>query len=54
MWVSKLQTEIALYTLHAEYLVLSQTLRYMLPLKVLSKESIKGLGINTNKLKVVT
>ena len=33
LWVSKLQTEIALSTFHAEYVALSQSLRDLLPIK---------------------
>ena len=32
-WVSKLQTKVALFTLHAEYVALSQSLRDYLPVK---------------------
>ena len=48
LWVSKLQTEISLYTLHPEYVALSQSLRDLLPFKDLSKETLKGLSLNTN------
>ena len=37
LWVSKLQTEIALSTLHSEYVVLSHSVRALLPLKSLIK-----------------
>ena len=40
LWVSKLQTEIALYTLHYEYVALSHSVRALLPLKSLIKEVI--------------
>ena len=40
VWVSKLQTEIALSTLHAEYVTLSQSLREFLPLKDFVKENL--------------
>jgi len=53
-WVSKLQTEIALSTLHAEYVALSQSLHDLLPTKVLAKEVIKNLGFNDSKLRVIT
>ena len=37
LWVSKLQTEIALSTLHSEYVALSHSVRALLPLKSLIK-----------------
>ena len=37
LWVSKLQTYIALYILHSEYLALSHSVRVLLPLKILIK-----------------
>ena len=37
LWVSKIQTEIALYTLHFEYVALSHYVRAVLPLKSLIK-----------------
>ena len=50
LWVSKLQTEISLSTLHAEYVALSQSLRDLLPFRRLAKEVIAGLGMNSKKL----
>ena len=44
LWVSKLQQEHALSTLHAEYVALSQSLRDLLPLKDLIKEVLDALG----------
>ena len=38
LWVSKLQTEIALFNLHSEYMALSHSVRALLPLKNLSKK----------------
>ena len=38
VWVSKLQTEIALSTLEAEYIALSQAMRELLPLRELLQE----------------
>ena len=38
LWVSKLQTEIALSALHSEYVALSHSVRALLPLKSLIKE----------------
>ena len=40
LWVSKLQTDIALSTLHSEYEALSHSVRALLPLKSLIKEVI--------------
>ena len=54
LWVSKLQTEIALSTLHSEYVVLSHSVRSLLPLKSLTKEVIDNLGIDSEKLKFVS
>ena len=54
MWVSKLQQEVALSTLHAEYIALSQSLRELLPLKELAREVLEGAGQDSSKLKVVT
>ena len=51
--VSKIQTDIALYTLHPEYMALSHSIRELPPLKSLSKEVIDNLGIDSEKLKFV-
>ena len=40
LWISKLQTDISLYTLHSEYVELSNSVRALLPLKILIKEVI--------------
>ena len=53
LWVSKLQTEISLSTLHSEYVVLSHSVRALLPLKSLIKEVIDNLGIDSDNLKFV-
>ena len=45
-WVSKLQTEISLSTLHAEYVALSQSLHELLPLKDLVKEVTSVLNLS--------
>ena len=52
--MSKLQIEIALYTLHYEYVTLSHSVRDLLPLKSLIKEVIENLGIDSEKLKFVS
>ena len=54
LWVSKLQTEIALSTLHAEYVALSQSLRDLLPVKELVTELLQGMGIDSGKLKFIS
>ena len=53
-WVSKLQTEIALSTLHAEYVALSQSLRDLLPTKDLVSELLAGMGSDPKKLKFIS
>ena len=50
-WVSKTQTEIALSTLHSEYVALSHYVRDLLPLKILIKEVVENLRMNNEKLK---
>ena len=47
LWVSKIQTDIAISTLHSEYLALSHSVRELLPLKSLIKEVIDNLGIDS-------
>ena len=53
LWVSKLQTEIALSTLYYEYVALYHSVGALLPLKSLIKEVIDNLGIDNEKLKFV-
>ena len=52
--VSKTQTEIALSTLHSECVELSHSVRDSRLLKILIKEVIDGLGINSEKLEFVS
>ena len=52
--MSKLQTDIALSTLHSEYVALSHSVRALLPLKSLIKEVIDNLGIDSENLKFVS
>ena len=52
--MSKIQTEIALSTLHSEYVALSHSVRVLLHLKSLIKEVIYNLGIDIEKLKFVS
>ena len=54
LWVSKIQTEIALSTLHYEYVALSNSVRALLPLKRITKEVIDNLGIGSERLKFVS
>ena len=54
LWVSKLQTEIALSTIHSEYVALSHSVRALLPLKSLIKEVIDNPGIDCENLKFVS
>ena len=52
--MSKLQTEIALSTLHSEYVELSHSVRILLSLKSLIKEVIDNLGIDCENLKFLS
>ena len=54
LWVSKLQTEISLPTLHSEYVALSHSVKALRPLNSLIKEVIDNLGIDIEKLKFVS
>jgi hypothetical protein len=45
LWVSRLQTEVALSTLEAEYIALSQAMRDLLPMRRLAKEVSVSLGL---------
>ena len=53
LWVSKLQTEIALSTLHSEYVTFSHSVIAVLTLKRLIKEVIDNLGIDGDNLNFV-
>ena len=53
LWVSKLQREFDLYKLHYEYVELSHSVIALLLLKILIKEMIKNLGIDSEKLKLL-
>ena len=46
MWVSNFQTELAVSTLYSKYAALSQSMRYLLPLKTLYMDVIKGLVLD--------
>ena len=52
--MSKLQTYIAISTLHSEYVALFHSVRALLPLKSLIKEVIDNLGIDCENLKFVS
>ena len=52
-WVSKLQTEISLSTIHSEYVVFSHSIRALLHLKSIIKEVIENLVIDSDNLKFV-
>ena len=54
LWVSKLQIEIALSTLNSDYLALSHSIRALLPLKIIIKEVIDNLGIDSGNMKFVS
>ena len=54
LWVSKIQTEIAIPTLHSEYVALSHSVRALLPLKLHIKEVIDNLLIDSENLKFVS
>eukprot|EP00957_Ditylum_brightwellii_P135521 10333268-Ditylum_brightwellii.AAC.1 len=53
-WMSKLQTEIALSMLHAEYVALSQSFRNLLSVKALNTELMSGMGTDTKKLEFIS
>ena len=48
-WVSKLQTHISLSTLHSDYVLLSHSVRDLLPLKSLISEVIDNLANYSEK-----
>ena len=54
LWVSKTQTDIALSTLHSEYVSLSHSFRALLTLNIIIKEVIYNLGIDSEKMKFVS
>ena len=54
LWVSKLQKNIDLYTVHSEYVALSHSIRALIPLKRLIKEVIDNLGIGNENLMFVS
>ena len=54
LWISKLHTYIAIYTLHSAYVVLSNFVRELFPLKSLIKEVGDNLGMNIENLDIVS
>ena len=54
LWVLKIHTDIALFTLHYEYVALYHSIRALLPLKSIIKELIDNLVIDIQKLKFVS
>ena len=50
--MSKLQTEIALFTLHSGYVELSHSIIALLPLKIIIKEVIENLVIESENFEV--
>ena len=54
LWLSKLQTEIDLSTLYSEYMELSHSVRALIPLKIIIKEVINNLVIDSAKLNFVS
>jgi hypothetical protein len=45
-WTSKLQTEIALSTMEAEYIALSQSMRELLPIREIVSEMATSMGFD--------
>ena len=54
LWVSKLQTDTAIYAHHSEYVALYHSVRAFLPLKIHIKEVIDNLVIDSDKLKFLS
>ena len=54
LWVSKLQTDIALYTLHSDCVAFSHYVILLLHFKSLIMEVFDNLGIDGKKLKFVS
>jgi hypothetical protein len=53
LWVSKLQTETALSTMHAEYIALSTALRDLLPFMRIARELCEHMALSDDKLAVI-
>jgi hypothetical protein len=54
IWSSKLQTDIALSTMEAEYNTLSMSMREVLPLKRLVQAVSKGVGLSEDRVTTFT
>ena len=52
LWVSKLQTEIALSTMEAEYVALSQSMRDVLPMRIKVEQVLKQLNVDMTNVVV--
>ena len=52
--VSNLQTDIDISNINSEYVLLSHYIRELLPLKMITKEVVKNLGMNSEKLDFVS
>ena len=53
IWVSKLQTEIALSTTEAEYIALSQAMRELIPMRRLLQETGSALNLDFSKPAII-
>ena len=51
LWVSNIQKNILIYTMHSEYVSLSQYIRYLLTLKIVINEVSDNLGMDSNDMK---
>ena len=54
LWVSKLDTDIYISTLHSEYVAFSRSIISLLPLKRLIKGVIDNLVLDSEKLRFVS
>jgi hypothetical protein len=50
MWVSRLQTETAMSTMHAEYIALATAMRDLIPFKRIAQEVCTHMGLSDEKL----
>ncbi len=53
LWVSKLQTETALSTMHAEYIALATAMRDLIPFKRIAEEVCRHMNLSKDKLAVI-
>ena len=54
LWGSKIQTEISIYTLNCYYVVLSHSIIYLFPMKILIKELVENLVMDSKNIKFVS